>query len=303
MVPELIDKYIWLLQTLIDAGERGLTLAQIERKWQSRYNAPYARRSFNNHREAIAEVFGIEILCNRQTNAYYVCGGRDALDRDTTRDWLINTFTVNNLLSLGKEKLSGRVAVEDIPSGHEYLTAAMSAMVEGKVLEITYQKYSGQSQEKLHVDPYALKEADRRWYLVAYCHERKGLRVYGMDRIKSLETSAMPFSMPEGFDVDRLFAESYGVYLSDSSQVRTITFRCDELQARFLRDLPIHHSQIELQTSKGFTTFAIRCAINEALVMEFCRHSSKIEVLQPQELRQRLADEARAMMEKYEKQI
>ena len=30
--------------------------------------------------------------------------------------WLINTFTVNNMLSLGKERLSGRVAVENIQS-------------------------------------------------------------------------------------------------------------------------------------------------------------------------------------------
>ena len=29
MVSELIDKYIWLVQTFIDAGERGLSLPEI----------------------------------------------------------------------------------------------------------------------------------------------------------------------------------------------------------------------------------------------------------------------------------
>ena len=59
MVGELIDKYIWLLDTIVNAGSRGLSLGEIASRYQDRYDAPYPRRSFNNHRSAILEAFGI----------------------------------------------------------------------------------------------------------------------------------------------------------------------------------------------------------------------------------------------------
>ena len=108
-------------------------------------------------------------------------------DENAETAWLINTFTVNNMLSLGKERLSGRVSVEDIPSGHMYLTAVMEAMTEGNEIVIGYQKYTSSETDIYTIRPYAVKEFAKRWYIIGYCLERKGMRVYGLDRVKSLE--------------------------------------------------------------------------------------------------------------------
>ena len=116
MVTELLRKYIWLVQTFIRAGEKGLNLEEISDRWESRFDSAYSRRTFNNHREAVEEVFGIRIECNRSTNRYFIEYSEDVADENAESAWLINTFTVNNLLNLGRERLSGRVAVEDIPS-------------------------------------------------------------------------------------------------------------------------------------------------------------------------------------------
>ena len=71
MVTELLQKYIWLVQTFIRAGEHGLSLAEISEKWEDRFDTPYSRRTFNNHRKDVEEVFGIFIDCNRSTNSCY----------------------------------------------------------------------------------------------------------------------------------------------------------------------------------------------------------------------------------------
>ena len=71
MVTELLQKYIWLVQTFIRAGERGLSLGEITDKWERRFDSEYSRRTFNNHREAVEEVFGIRIECNRSSNRYF----------------------------------------------------------------------------------------------------------------------------------------------------------------------------------------------------------------------------------------
>ena len=290
MVTELLQKYIWLVQTFIRAGETGLSLDEISDRWESRFDSAYSRRTFNNHREAVEEVFGIRIGCNRSTNRYFVEYGDDVSDSNAETAWLINTFTVNNMLALGKERLSGRVSVEDIPSGHKHLTSIMEAMTEGVEVKIEYQKYTSAKADTYTLRPYAVKEFAKRWYIVAYCCEREALRVYGLDRIHSLELTGKTFEMEAGFDVDELFATSFGIYLAEEPG-QTIKFRTSATEAKYLRDLPIHSSQEELSSDGESVIFSIFVCPNKNLIMEFCKYGSKIEILSPENVRNEVATE------------
>lgn len=285
MVTELLRKYIWLVQTFIRAGERGLSLDEISDRWESRFDSVYSRRTFNNHREAVEEVFGISIGCNRSTNRYFIEYSEDVADDNAETAWLINTFTVNNMLSLGKERLSGRVSVEDIPSGHRHLTDILEAMTEGVEIEIGYQKYTSQQAGSYTLRPYAVKEFAKRWYVIGHCIEREGLRVYGLDRVTALALTDRKFKMPSGFDVDELFATSFGIYLPEGPG-QTIVYRTDEVEARFLKDLPIHSSQEEIERKDGQVYFRIFVCPNTNLVMEFCKFAGRLEVVSPAEVRE-----------------
>ena len=298
MVTELLQKYIWLVQTFIRAGETGLSLDEISDRWESRWDSAYSRRTFNNHREAVEEVFGIKIGCNRSTNRYFVEYGDDISDSNAENAWLINTFTVNSMLSLGKERLSGRVSVEDIPSGHKHLTSIMEAMTEGYEIKIEYQKYTSSKEDTYTLRPYAVKEFAKRWYIVAYCIEREALRVYGLDRIVSLEITDRRFEMELDFDVDELFATSFGIYLPEGPG-QTITFRTSATEAKYLRDLPIHESQEEISSDGDSVTFSIFVCPNQNLIMEFCKYGSRIEVLSPASVREEVAAELKKAAEKY----
>ena len=291
MVTELLQKYIWLVQTFIRAGEKGLSLSEISDRWERRFDSEYSRRTFNNHREAVEEVFGIRIECNRGTNRYFIRYTDDVSDENAESAWLINTFTVNNILRLGKERLSGRVSVEDIPSGHMHLTAIMEAMTEGHKIKINYLKYTSSKAESFTLHPYAVKEFAKRWYLVAHCQERDALRVYGLDRIREMEVTEDEFQMPSDFDVDDVFATSFGTYLPEG-KAQLITFRTTEKEARFLRDLPIHDSQEELRSAdKDHVLFSIFVCPNESLIMEFCKHGRRLEVLSPENVRAAVAEQ------------
>jgi hypothetical protein len=299
MVTELLQKYIWLVQTFVRAGEQGLTLGELSDKWEDRFDSPYSRRTFNNHREAVEEVFGIRIECNRSTNRYFIGYSKDIIDENAETAWLINTFTVNSMLALGKERLSGRIAVEDIPSGHIHLTAIMEAMTSNNEIIIEYMKYTSNEVSSYTLRPYAVKESARRWYVIGYCIERKQLRVFGLDRVHQLRISDRTFRMPAGFDVDEAFATSFGPYLPEGPG-RTIVFRAKETEARFLRDLPIHPSQKEIKISKtgGLSdrtvTFEIFASLNKAMIMEFCKHGCGIEVISPADVREAVAKELAA---------
>ncbi|MDE5890758.1 MAG: WYL domain-containing protein [Bacteroidales bacterium] len=292
MVSELLQKYIWLIQTFVKASDRGLSIEEICRKWENRFGTGYSRRTFNNHRTAIDDAFGIKIECNRSSNRYYVKYSDDVADGNAAAAWLINTFTVNNILSLGKERLSGRVSVEDIPSGHRHLTSIMDAMLDGSEIRIGYRKYtsSGKAAEYT-LRPYAIKESARRWYLVAHCMEKDAVRVYGLDRITGLTTTGNEFRMPEDFDVDTLFATSYGVYLSDDKPCE-IMLKASAKEAGYLRDLPLHSSQKEIGKDGEDVIFSIYVCPNTNLMMDLWRLGNRIEIISPENIRKAFAAEA-----------
>lgn len=301
MVTELLQKYIWLIQTFIRAGQRGLDLKELSVRWENRFGFPYARRSFNNHREAIEEIFNIRIECDRSTKKYFIRYSDDVSDENAASAWLVNTFTVNNMLSLGKERLSGRVSVEDIPSGHKYLAEVMDAMLENREIVIGYRKYTGSDISEYTLRPYAVKENLRRWYIVAFCIERQQLRVYGMDRITEMKSTENRFSMPPNFDVDSLFTTSFGVYLP-SGKPEEIIFRTSGKEARYISDLPLHRSQKIISSDGDSVTFSIFACPDESLVMELFRLSPRIEVLSPEDIRQEIARRAAGTLEIYAKQ-
>lgn len=298
MVTELLQKYIWLVQTFIRAGEHGLSLEEIIDKWEMRFDSDYPRRTFNNHRAAVEEVFGIVIGCNRSTNRYFIKAGEEISDESVENAWLINSFTVSNMLRLSKEKLQGRVSVEDIPSGHMHLTEVMEAMTENLEVVMEYHKYTSEESETLTIWPHAVKEFAKRWYIIAYCKEREGLRVYGLDRVKNMKVTGKKFRMKNGFDVDELFATSFGIYLpEDKGQI--ITFKCSEREAKFLRDLPIHSSQEEVRKDGDNVIFSIFVCPDKNLIMEICKHGSRIEILSPAEVRDAVREELAKALAQY----
>jgi len=286
-----IEKCIWLVGTIISKGERGADLESILSAWEEHFGVPYSRRTFNNHREAVRDLFGIDIKCRRSNNTYYIPYASEAVDVPDTNNWLIDTFTVNNMLTLSKERLSGRVSVEEIPSGHQHLTPIIGAMQQNRALVISYEKYDGTSADEFHIYPYAVKEFAKRWYVVAFCLERNALRVYGLDRILSLDVLEDTFTLPNDFNVDDLFADSFGIYLPEGKEAVIVKIKTTRKEARYLRDLPLHHSQIEIERSEdGFVTFAINVIPNDNLIMELCKRGPRIEVISPIEVRRAVAE-------------
>lgn len=301
MVPELIGKYIFLVQLFVEAGERGLSWKEVSRRWESRYGEAYPRRSFLNHRAAVEEVFGLVIVCDRSTNLYKIDSAESAVDKRAAVDYLINTFTVNSLLTLGQERLRGRVSVEDVPSGQKYLTVLMQAMLEGEVLRIEYRKYLSKQADVRTVRPYALREFAKRWYLVGYSEEAAMLRVYALDRLLAVERTGATFKMPAGFNVEEAFEASYGMYLPEAGQEPVLVqLRTTLREAAYLQDLPLHQSQTLVRQEGDHCEFVLRLIPNPNLVMELCKHGAGLEVLEPESLRQAVKETLEKTLQLYE---
>ncbi|MDQ3396272.1 MAG: YafY family transcriptional regulator [Deinococcota bacterium] len=57
-----------------------------------------------------------------------------------------------------------------------------------------------QSATERNFDPYGVVQRSGRWYATGYCHLRKALRVFRLDRINDVRLLEATFEPPEGFD-------------------------------------------------------------------------------------------------------
>ncbi len=107
--------------------------------------------------------------------------------------------------------------------------------------------------------------------------------------------------MPDGFDVEGLFCQSYGIFFpKEGERPVTIRFKVTEEEARYIRDLPIHRSQTEEgEAEGGGRLFRIRVIPNRNLTMEFCRHTGRLEVIEPEEIRREVRDELEKAYKQY----
>ena len=98
----------------------------------------------------------------------------------------------------------------------------------------------------------------------------------------------------DDFDVNRLFADSYGVYLPEG-QASEITLRTSLKEAAYLCDLPLHPSQRLVSKSDRDAVISLRVCPDDSLIMDLVRLGSRIEVLSPPEIRERVIDEIKKM--------
>ena len=169
MVAELIKKYIWLIDTVSKEGDRGITFSEINKRWERTEMSggeSYAWRTFQNHREQIADVFGVEIACRKSDNAYYIADRAEMKDLSGFRKWMLETVSVNNSINMCGA-LRRRILLEEQPSSKSFLSDILEAMRNNCMIMFDYRPYwSSEAVHYYNFEPYALKMFRRRWYLL-----------------------------------------------------------------------------------------------------------------------------------------
>lgn len=81
------------------------------------------------------------------------------------------------------------------------------AVREEQRIGFTYQS-PNQAPTQREADPYGLLFLHGRWYMSGYCHLRKAMRSFRLDRISRAKLLAQHFTRPEGFDAAEHFMVS-----------------------------------------------------------------------------------------------
>ena len=298
---DLFRRYIWLAQVIFDAGEEGVTLSEVASKWERSIlnfsGEPLPRRTFQNHLEQIKSMFDIDILCNKSTFRYYIADRSD-IGKQPVLAWLFNSFSINNTISVCKG-LSDRIIFDQVPNGYEFIEPITTAMHLNRKVSIAYQKFRDDEPIPYLVDPYCLKNFHQRWYLVGFCNQKSAMRTYCLDRIKWVEVSDDVFEMPADFNAREYFNNAFGVRVNSSSGPCEVKLRIDSNERRYVRTLPIHHSQKEIVTEEYYSVFSYYVYPTVEFFLEILAHGCGVEVLEPEWFRKDIIKEINYMKRNY----
>ena len=300
MISKTFNRYIWLLNTLLQ--HKQLAYEEINALWKESClgsGAPLPLRTFHQHKNAVEELFGIEIKCTPSNGYKYYISTPDTLKNDSIRKWLLNSFTLSNMISAG-HNMKDRILFEEIPCGTEYLQIVIEAMQKSKELQIDYQQFYGH-RETFNIQPYAMKVYHQRWYVVGYIKELGGIRNIALDRTLEMNLSDISFTLPLNFNAEKYYANSVGIYVNEELKPTKVKIRAYGNQIEYLRFLPLHRSQKEGASKYGeFCEFEYKLCLTPELSTHILAMGENVEVLEPIELRDEIKKRLEECLTKYE---
>ena len=286
----LLNRYVWFVSTIYNRGP--ISMAEIQRRFELHFGCgeELGERTFHRYKDAVMELFDIEIKFDRRQHGYVVAD-REGIDNMGMRKWLLQTFSVNSMLHESQE-LKNRILLENVPSGQQFLTTIVDAMREGVKLSMAYQSFGAEKPSTFDVEPWCVKLFEQRWYMLGKSEKYSEPRIYALDRIKSLEQTNSKFKLPKKFDAEKFFADYCGIVIGDEEfDVGPVALWVDSWQSNYIRTLPLHHSQTEVECNDEYSIFEYRLCPSFDFRQKLLSMGGSVEVLAPAELIAKVREE------------
>lgn len=295
------NKLVWIANTIHSAHK--ITFEELNSRWVEdddiSRGKPMLKRTFIKWKWAILDTFGLNIECERTAPYRYYIDNDEDLRQGNIENWLLNTYSVSNSLS-GSKSIKDRIILEDVPSGREYLDPIINAMKKNRFIHIVYYNYWREDEREHYLMPLCVKLFRQRWYMVGRKWPANEDLVFCLDRIRDFQLSSHSFEYPEDFKPKEFFDGCFGVIAGGKTKPETVVLKVSPKQANYLRDLPMHESQVETERNEQFSIFELRVRPEHDFIQELLWNNEELEVLEPLWLREEMAGIIKRMWKKYQ---
>ena len=168
---------------------------------------------------------------------------------------------------------------------------ARRAIEERRVARLLYHAFRRDEPEPRDVEPVRLVHLSDAWYLAGYCRLRRDSRLFRLDRIDRLEV------LEERFETSTRHALT-GAHERDLAGYPEARVRFDRAVLRWVRERqPFFLLREERDDHGAVFVYALRD--EPEMLTWLLPWGASVEVLAPDRLRARLAQEARAMLARH----
>jgi predicted DNA-binding transcriptional regulator YafY len=167
----------------------------------------------------------------------------------------------------------------------EHLGVLERAVVDGVRVRLGYAGRDRPQSERT-VEPLGLVAKGSVWYLVAGTDA--GLRTFRVERVRSVVLTDEPVERPDGFDLAETW-ESVKASIDERRAGFTAVARTDAETVRWLRSAFGTRLSVRDDAAGGHLEVRIRSWSAQAVAAELASFGSRVEVLEPAEVRDELA--------------
>ena len=166
------------------------------------------------------------------------------------------------------------------------------ALAEQRTLRLRYYSLSRDAETDREVDPYHLTYFNGGVYLVAFCHLRRDVRLFAVERIRAAAVLRDTFVVPESFDVEAYLRDAWGIVRGELVAVRAVF---SPAMAPYIRERLWHPSQELRELAGGGLELRLRVADTGEVRRWLLGFGAEVEVLEPAALRAAMAGEAQRL--------
>ena len=193
---------------------------------------------------------------------------------------------LDNLLSIG---LGPHKNYQQYRNTVDLITQAIDKT---RTAQIRYYSASRNLTSRREVDPYRLWYAAGGLYLIAYCRLRKDVRMFAVERIRSITLTDHHYQMPLGFDIEQYVQDALLVMRGRRIDVELLFSKA---AAPWVQDKLWHTSQEMSVLKDGRLKMTLKVADTDELVGWILSFGRQVKVIRPESLRTKVRDEAKAV--------
>ena len=182
------------------------------------------------------------------------------------------------------------------PAGQWFHVLA-GATLQRKKLRIAYHGRARDQTTERVVSPQRIVHYRDNWYLDGWCHLRKGLRSFAVDRVRNAqELDEAADAVPDA-ELNEHFASAYGIFAGKANKTAILRFSAES--ARWVADERWHPEQAGQFSTDGRYELRIPYRDDRELVMDILKHGADVEVVAPDTLRDAVAGNLRKALSRY----
>lgn len=172
----------------------------------------------------------------------------------------------------------------------------VEAIAHGKRCIIEY-KALGKSQTKREISPLQLIRYKDNWYVDAWCHQKKDFREFALSRIQRAELTAQKAIKKSQKAIDEFFGEAYGIFTGKANKKAEIRFT--GVAAEEMMQEKWHPKQRIIKSDKNELLLEIPYNNDTELLMDIFRWGDRAEVISPDDLRKKAAEQLQSALKLY----
>ena len=224
----------------------------------------------------------------------------DALEPGLLDDHLRPLQTrIDQLLAsrhLGAGEASSRIRVLAMAARHKnprHFQIVAGAVLQRQRLRIDYYNRERDETSRREISPQRLAHYRDNWYLDAWCHQKKGLRIFAVESIRHVEALDSPARNIAESTLNRELASAYGIFAGTPRATAILLFSAK--RARWVAEEIWHPKQQSRWLGDGRYELSIPYSDDRELLMDILKYGADVEVVAPDALRvtvKKMLDEA-----------